>query len=164
MGRIAEWTIARLPGNPWGNRLKSWALKAAGADVAWPCHIDSDVWVRTPKNLSAGPGLVLSRGAILTCSAPVSLGANCLVGYYAYIGTANHRVPERLDEDIRSSGHDVAPVVMGDGCWVGAHACVLPGVTLGRGVVVGAGSVVTKDQGDGVVCVGAPARVLRVRA
>lgn len=53
------------------------------------------------------------------------------------------------------------PVVLKQGCWVGARAVILPGVTVGIGAVVGAGAVVTSDVSDFTVVAGVPARVLR---
>jgi acetyltransferase-like isoleucine patch superfamily enzyme len=54
-----------------------------------------------------------------------------------------------------------APVTIGDAVWIGANAVILPGVSLGTHVVVGAGSVVTKDVADFCVVAGNPARVIR---
>jgi acetyltransferase-like isoleucine patch superfamily enzyme len=51
--------------------------------------------------------------------------------------------------------------MIGEDCWFGGNAIVLPGVTIGRGVTVGAGSVVTKDIPDFCVVAGNPARVIR---
>nr|WP_288608450.1 acyltransferase [uncultured Paraprevotella sp.] len=53
------------------------------------------------------------------------------------------------------------PIVIGDGCWIGANVTILPGVTIGRGTVVGAGSVVVKDLDANSVYVGNPARKIR---
>ena len=50
---------------------------------------------------------------------------------------------------------------IGENCWIGAGAIILPGITIGDNVVVGAGSVVTRDLPDSVVAVGNPCRVLR---
>lgn len=58
---------------------------------------------------------------------------------------------------------DARPVRVGDDAWIGAHAVILPGITIGRGAVVGAGSVVTADVPDYAVVLGAPARVHRYR-
>jgi hypothetical protein len=57
--------------------------------------------------------------------------------------------------------HVEAPVRIGDGSWLGARAMVLPGVTIGKRVVVAAGSVVTRDVPDDVLVAGNPARVVR---
>jgi acetyltransferase-like isoleucine patch superfamily enzyme len=53
------------------------------------------------------------------------------------------------------------PVVIGDDCWIGGNVVILPGVTIGRGVTVGAMSVVTKDVPDFCVVMGAPAKVVK---
>lgn len=57
--------------------------------------------------------------------------------------------------------HKQAPVRIGDGCWIGARAMILPGVTLGKRVLVAAGAVVTRDVPDDCLVAGNPARVVR---
>ena len=54
-----------------------------------------------------------------------------------------------------------APVSVGDDCWIGGGSIVLPGVRIGNGVTIGAGSVVTKDIPDNVLAYGTPCRVVR---
>lgn len=71
----------------------------------------------------------------------------------------NHRFG--LDVPICKSGFKSERVDIGDNVWIGAKACILPGVTIGEGVIVGAGSVVTKSLPPRVVAAGNPARVLR---
>lgn len=64
---------------------------------------------------------------------------------------------------IFGSGHDCEPVVIEDEGWVGANAVVLPGVRIGRGAVVAAGAVVTKDVAPYTIVGGVPARMIRER-
>jgi maltose O-acetyltransferase len=69
-----------------------------------------------------------------------------------------------MDSDshgVEGRPHRQAPVQIGDGCWIGARSILLPGVTLGRRVLVAAGSVVTRDVPDDSLVAGNPARVVR---
>lgn len=69
-----------------------------------------------------------------------------------------------MDSDshgVEGRPHRQAPVHIGDGCWIGARAMILPGVTLGKRVLVAAGAVVTKDVPDDSLVAGNPARVVR---
>ncbi|MGO9754007.1 MAG: DapH/DapD/GlmU-related protein [Solirubrobacteraceae bacterium] len=71
---------------------------------------------------------------------------------------ASHELgePER-----RATGVLARPIVIGDGCWIGARATILAGVTIGAGCVVGAGAVVVADTQPNCVYAGVPARRLR---
>lgn len=74
------------------------------------------------------------------------------------IATAAHPISPEL----REKGYQYKrPVHIEDRVWIGTGAIILPGVTVGEGSVIGAGSVVTKDVPSGVVAVGNPCRVLR---
>lgn len=69
-----------------------------------------------------------------------------------------------MDSDshgVEGRPHKQAPVHIGDGCWIGARAMILPGVTLGKRVLVAAGAVVTRDVPDDALVAGNPARVVR---
>ncbi len=69
-----------------------------------------------------------------------------------------------IDSDshgVEGRAHKQAPVRIGDGCWIGTRAIILPGVTLGKRVLVAAGAVVTRDVPDDCLVAGNPARVVR---
>jgi acetyltransferase-like isoleucine patch superfamily enzyme len=69
-----------------------------------------------------------------------------------------------MDSDshgVEGRPHKQAPVRIGDGCWIGARAMILPGVTLGKRVLVAAGAVVTRDVPDDCLVAGNPAKVVR---
>lgn len=88
----------------------------------------------------------------------IYVGSHTMFGPNVTVATAGHPILPEL----RAQGYQYnAPVHIGENCWFGAGAIVLPGITIGNNVVVGAGSIVTKDLSDNVVAVGNPCHVLR---
>lgn len=161
--RFVEFVVSGFPGTPTWSRIKYWLLRSLGAQLEWPVHIDRLVWIASPEKLTAGPGLVLARGTVFTCAGGVTVGKGCLFGYYSFVCSANHKVPASTKEAIYRGGHDLEAVHIGDDCWVGAHAIVLPGVSMAAGSVIGAGTVVSKSLSEATVLVGAAGRPVRFR-
>lgn len=93
------------------------------------------------------------------CSAPVTIGDNLFVAPGVHIYTAKH--PLDVETRCRKALELASPVHIGNDVWIGGKAIILPGVTIGDGCVIGAGSVVTKDVPPHTLVVGNPARVLR---
>ena len=88
----------------------------------------------------------------------IYVGDCTMFGPNVVVATAGHPIlPELREQQYQYN----MPVRIGRNCWIGAGAIILPGVTIGDNVVVGAGSVVTRDLPDSVVAVGNPCRVLR---
>lgn len=88
----------------------------------------------------------------------IYVGDHTMIGPNVTLATAGHPINAELRE--RNYQYNM-PVRIGRNCWLGAGVIVLPGITIGDNVVIGAGSVVTKDLPDNVVAVGDPCRVLR---
>lgn len=110
------------------------------------------------SNIHVGENFYANFGCVILDVAEVRLGDNCMLGPQVGIYTASHP----LDPKKRSSGKESArPITIGDNCWIGGHATINPGVTLGNNVVVASGAVVTKSFGDNVVIGGVPARVIK---
>ena len=112
--------------------------------------------LRVGKNSGWGVGCFINAGG------GVTIGDNVLIGPRVVIHSLNH-VYKDASVLIRLQGHVAKPVVIEDDVWIGAGAVILPGVRVGRGAVVGAGSVVTKDVPAFGVVVGNPARLVRFR-
>lgn len=94
---------------------------------------------------------------------PVKIGKNVMMGHEVLLIGQNHKFSD-LHIPMSQQGYDrEEPITIGDDGWVGARAIILPGVSLGRGVVIGAGSVVTQDIPEWAVAAGNPARVIRFR-
>lgn len=86
-----------------------------------------------------------------------------MMGPECYIYTRNHAF-SRTDIPMREQGmQDFKPVTIGNDVWIGARVTILPGVKIGNGCIIGAGSVVTKDLPNFAIGGGNPARVLKYR-
>ena len=91
--------------------------------------------------------------------AEIRIGNNCLIGPDVGIYTAGHRLePEGRIADVYG-----LPITIGHDVWIGGHSTILPGVTIGDGAVIGAGSVVSKDIPPYAVAVGCPIEIKRYR-
>lgn len=97
-----------------------------------------------------------------SCGGRIIIGAHCPIGPGVVMRTANHRF-SRTDINIQDQGHDAADIVIDDDCWIGANAVILGGVHIGRGAIIGAGAVVTKDVPSMAIAVGIPAKVIKYR-
>ncbi|MCZ2123739.1 DapH/DapD/GlmU-related protein [Levilactobacillus brevis] len=102
------------------------------------------------------PEFLVFRQSLDTC--PITIGDNVLLAPRVQIYTAAHP----LDIQKRTSWLGCGKAVsIGNNCWLGGNAVVLPGVHLGNNVIVGGGAVVTKSFGHNVVIAGNPARVIK---
>ena len=90
----------------------------------------------------------------------ITIGDDVWTGHNVFITDMNHGY-EDLDLPISQQNQPEEPINIGDGSWLGYGVVVLPGVNIGRHVVIGANSVVTRDIADYSVAVGSPAVVVR---
>jgi maltose O-acetyltransferase len=108
-------------------------------------------------DLTIGDGTWINTACYFDCTAPIAIGANCNIAMGVMFCTSTH-VPG--DEARRAGPSTSAPIVVGDGCWIGARATLLPGVAIAPGCVVAAGAVVTRDTEPHRLYGGVPARPL----
>ena len=101
---------------------------------------------------------VINYNCVILDTSPVHIGANAFIAPGVCISCVGHAIdPEQRAEAITTS----APITLEDDVWIGANAVICGGVTIGRGSIIGAGSVVTRDIPAGVVAAGTPCRPLR---
>ncbi len=121
-------------------------------NVEAPFHCDYGYNIEVGENFFANYNLtILDVGK-------VKIGDNAQIAPNVSIYTAGHPIHPVS----RNSGYEYGiPITIGDNVWIGGNTCIMPGVTIGNNVVIGAGSVVTKDLPDNVIAVGNPCRILR---
>jgi maltose O-acetyltransferase len=94
---------------------------------------------------------------------PVVIGDNVMMGPEVIILTDNHKF-DRLDIPMCQQGHlESETVVIDDDVWIGTRVIILPGVKIGKGAIVGAGAVVTRDVPEYTIVGGNPAKFIRAR-
>ncbi len=93
------------------------------------------------------------------CSGFISIGANVLIGPRVSMHAENHQF-FNAEVSIKEQGVVLEPILIEDDCWIGSDVVLLGGVTIGRGAVVGAGSVVTRPVAAGDIVGGVPARMI----
>lgn len=108
------------------------------------------------QNIAVGKNVFINSGCCFQDQGGIEIGDNVLIGQQVVIATLNHD----LTPENRASMFP-APVKIGNGVWIGAHATILAGVTVGNNAVIAAGAVVTKDVPENVVVAGVPAKIIK---
>lgn len=140
-----------------GSEEQSKALRdLLGYDLPQGLSVLAPVYFDYGSNTYFGSGVFVNHGCYFMDGAPIHIGNNAFIGPFCGFYTASH--PLQFSE--RNKGLEKAqPISVGDNCWFGAGVSVMPGVTIGSGCVIAAGSVVTKDLPDNSVAAGVPAQV-----
>ena len=110
------------------------------------------------KQIRVGKRFFANFNFTVLDEAPVTIGDDCFIGPNVSIYTACHST-DPIERNARKEWAE--PVTIGDSVWIGGSVTILPGVRIGNGVTIGAGSVVTKDIPDHVVAAGNPCRIIR---
>ena len=132
--------------------LRRFGMRDEGAISVYP---SARIWA--PWNLTLGSMVAIDDAVNLYSVAPIKIGTKVAISREAFICTASH------DISYPNIPLVIKPIVICDGVWIGARAIILPGVTIGEGAVIAAGSVVTKDVPSWAVVAGNPAKVVKVR-
>lgn len=135
-----------------GKIVKELFGKADGAFVNPPFYCDYGTHIEVGKNFFA------NYNCTILDVAKVTIGDNCQMAPNVAIYTAGHPVHPATRNTAYEYGIEVT---IGDNVWIGGNTVICPGVHVGNNVVIGAGSVVTKDIPEWVIAAGNPCRVIR---
>lgn len=160
--QLARCLLAPLPLYV-GSRLRARLLRAVGFSGIDPSVVmwglptitgQGDIYGR----LHIGPVCRFNAGCFLNLGDSIRIGRYVGFGQQVMILTETHAIG---GPDYRSGPLTPKPVQIGDGCWIGARATILPGVVIGDGTVVAAGAVVSQDAPPHTIVGGVPAKVIR---
>ena len=123
-----------------------------------------NVWLEPPFhcdygwNIEVGENFFANFGLTILDVGKVTIGDNAQIAPNVSIYTAGHPI----HPDSRNSGYEYGiPITIGNNVWIGGNTVILPGVSIGDNVVIGAGSVVAKDIPDNMLAAGNPCRIIR---
>jgi putative colanic acid biosynthesis acetyltransferase WcaF len=139
---------------PWPSALRRFWLRRFGARVGHGVVIRAKVNVTFPWRFTAGDYVWLGEEVLVLSLAPVTLEKSVCVSQRAFLCTGSH--------DHRKASFDLItkPITVRTGAWIAAQAFIGPGVEIGAGAVVSAGSVALENVAPGVVTRGNPAQVV----
>lgn len=107
---------------------------------------------------SGGGGTFVNYKCWFDLGADIVIGNKCNIAMNVTFMNSDH---DLADSERRAGKYRPKPITVGDGCWIGANSLIMPGVTIGSGVVIAAGSVVTKDCEKDCLYGGIPARKIK---
>lgn len=147
--------------------LKKSILQKLFGKIGENVHIDVDFHCEYGKHILVGNKVVINMNCTFVDNNIIEIGNNVLIASNVQIYTATHstKVHERMVNE-RENGTEICKtyalsIKICDGAWIGGGAIILPGVTIGKNSVIGAGSVVTHSIPDNCVAVGNPCRVIK---
>ena len=132
-------------------------LRSMGMTIGKDVAINHGIQVRLPHRITIGDDVFLAEDLILDGRGDLTVGSHSSFASRAQVWTAQH------DWKSPDFAYVSAPVTIGSYCWIGPSAIVLPGVKIGDGAVVAAGSIVVADVDPWTLVGGNPARKLRDR-
>lgn len=114
------------------------------------------------RKFQVGKNCGINTGTYINAKGGIIFGDNVLVGSNVTISSGKHPI-EGIEPPIFERPTEPVPITIEDDVWIGANAVIVPGITLRKGTVVGAGAIVTKDTEEYSVVAGVPAKIIRYR-
>lgn len=152
-----ELLIVRVTGFIPFYTLRWLIYKGAGVKIGRRAHIHMGAQFFNPSGVTIGEGTIVGQNAFLDGRDKLKIGKHVDIASDVMIYNSEHNINSEIFEAV------LAPVEIGDYCFIGPRAVILAGVTLGKGAIVGAGAVVTKDIPEFTIVGGVPAKEIGQR-
>lgn len=158
---FAQWLVGGLPGFL-GFALRFLTYKMFFQELRGFCWIQPGVTIVSSNRLRVGRHFGCNTGTYLNAIGGIHMGDYVLIGSNVTISSGMHPI-DGTEPAVFQRPAVPKAITIEDDVWIGAGAVIMPGITLRRGTVIGANSVVTKDTDEYGVYVGAPARKIKSR-
>lgn len=155
---LALWFVCHLPRGV-GRWVRARVLPARFAKFGSNTVIQDQFRVTNPEKVSIGSHCNFAQRVFITGGGGVTIGDYVGLGPDVKIWSVNHRF-EDPDTPWMLQGYDKHPVVIEDDVWLGANCFVMPGITIGRGAILSAGTVLMKSVPPFAIVAGNPGRVV----
>lgn len=129
-------------------------LTESKVDASFRCFLP--FYTECGINIKLGKNVFINSGCCFQDHAGIEIGDGTLIGHQVVIATLNH-----AQDPLSRADMFPKPVKIGKNVWIGAHATILPGVTIGDNAIIAAGAVVTKDVEKNAVAGGVPAKKIK---
>ena len=136
---------ARLLRYPKNITISSNAIIKSGAHLC-PCNSNAKI--------SIGENTTIGFHTFIYSSSNIIIGSNCMIAPFVYIVDSNHAIKKDTLLNLQENKSD--PIILGNDVWIGAHSVILPGVKIGDGAIIAAGSVVNSDVEPFEIVAGVP--------
>lgn len=167
--RATDW-MQRYNSLPYADRSKRYGMiREIFGSVGTNVSVGDGTIIGFGDNIHVGNNVSINYRCILNDCNSIIIGNDVLIAPGVQMNTASHPtlLSERLTIDWRPASGEyrwrtfAKPIIIGDGCWIGANATIIGGVTIGDGAVVAAGAVVTKDVEPYTMVGGVPAKIIK---
>lgn len=142
--------------------VRSAVVKRLVGDCDKSISVSQGVIIKEHKGLHIGKNVTINDRVFISAKGNCIIKDNVLIGHDVSIITTNHNFNDSF-LNIREQGISFGEITIEDDVWIGAKAIILSGVRLGKGSIIGAGSIVTKDVNEKAIVAGSPARIIKYR-
>jgi len=142
------------------SRLRADILRFIGFKIGKNVQIKPGIIIRRKSDeLSIGENTSINYNVLFDTTSAVKIGKYCQIAYNVTFSTSSHTIKS----DFKTRRQDIfnLPIIVEDFVWIGCNSVILGGLTIGKGSVIAAGSIVTKNVPPNVVVAGIPAKVIK---